>query len=141
MRFFSCRTLSATKAFNFLSMHFLHENTVLLLLVLSPLCSPALEVCRWICVLCILCRGLFYPLQDRCVPNLQFYLPVIQIFDLFFYNLTPSKTGSTFPIFCSRECRNVHKREWIKKNRIKNAESDVQNIYTTFYNNTNNQKR
>lgn len=43
--------------------------------------------------------------------------------------------------FCSRECRNVHKREWTKGNRIKNAESDVQNIYTTFYNNTNNQKR
>lgn len=43
--------------------------------------------------------------------------------------------------FCSRECRNVHKREWTKENRIKNAESDVQNIYTTFYNNTNNQKR
>ncbi len=43
--------------------------------------------------------------------------------------------------FCSRECRNVHKREWTKENRIKNAESDIQNIYTTFYNNTNNQKR
>ena len=43
--------------------------------------------------------------------------------------------------FCSQECRNVHKREWTKGNRIKNAESDVQNIYTTFYNNTNNQKR
>lgn len=43
--------------------------------------------------------------------------------------------------FCSQECRNVHKREWTKENRIKNAESDVQNIYTTFYNNTNNQKR
>lgn len=43
--------------------------------------------------------------------------------------------------FCSQECRNVHKREWTRENRIKNAESDVQNIYTTFYNNTNNQKR
>ena len=43
--------------------------------------------------------------------------------------------------FCSQECRNIHKREWTKENRIKNAESDVQNIYTTFYNNTNNQKR
>ena len=43
--------------------------------------------------------------------------------------------------FCSRECRNVHKREWTKENRIKNAESDVQCLYTQFYNNTNNQKR
>ena len=43
--------------------------------------------------------------------------------------------------FCSQECRNVHKREWTKENRIKNAESDVQNLYTQFYNNTNNQKR
>ena len=43
--------------------------------------------------------------------------------------------------FCSQECRNVHKREWTKENRIKNAESDVQCLYTQFYNNTNNQKR
>ena len=43
--------------------------------------------------------------------------------------------------FCSQECRNVHKREWTKENRIKNAESDVQSLYTQFYNNTNNQKR
>lgn len=43
--------------------------------------------------------------------------------------------------FCSQECCNVHKREWTKENRIKNAENDVQNIYTQFYNNTNNHKR
>ena len=43
--------------------------------------------------------------------------------------------------FCSQECRNVHKREWTKENRIKNAESDVQCLYTQLYNNTNNQKR
>ena len=43
--------------------------------------------------------------------------------------------------FCSRECRNVHKREWTKENRIKNAENDIHQIYTQFYNNTNNQKR
>lgn len=43
--------------------------------------------------------------------------------------------------FCSQECRNIHKREWTKENRIKNAESDVQCLYTQFYNNTNNQKR
>lgn len=43
--------------------------------------------------------------------------------------------------FCSQECRNVHKREWTKEKRIKNTESDVQCLYTQFYNNTNNQKR
>ena len=43
--------------------------------------------------------------------------------------------------FCSRECRNVHKKEWTRENRIKNAENDIHQIYTQFYNNTNNQKR